>query len=58
MGKMSEWAVEWGQQNGQRKDGCRYDTADGSVRFHSESIDVNVYSSLVTGNGDEIVAEF
>ncbi len=38
--------------------GAHHLLCDGSVRFLSENLDVNVYDSLVTRSGSEIIGEF
>lgn len=38
--------------------GAQFTLADGSVRFISENIDLNVYKSLSTMQGLEVIAEF
>jgi hypothetical protein len=38
--------------------GCHFSLCDGSGRFISENIDVNVFRSLVTRSGGEVVGEF
>ena len=38
--------------------GCHFSLGDGSSRFISENIDVNVYKALITRNGGETIGEF
>ena len=38
--------------------GAHHALGDGSVRFLSENLDVNVYDALSTRNGDEIFGDF
>ena len=38
--------------------GCQFSLTDGSARFISENIDVDVFRFLVTRNGGEVVSEF
>ena len=38
--------------------GCHFSMCDGSGRFISENIDVNIFRALTTRNGGEVVGEF
>jgi prepilin-type N-terminal cleavage/methylation domain-containing protein len=38
--------------------GCQFSLSDGSARFISENIDLGVFRSLLTRNGNEVVGEF
>ncbi len=38
--------------------GCQFSMTDGSARFISENIDLNVYQALITCSGGEVVGEF
>lgn len=47
----------WGPSS-QHTGGAHHLPCDGSVRFLSENLDVNVYDALATRNGGEVVGEF
>ena len=56
----SAWGVvdrEWGPSSF-HEGGAHHLLCDGSVRFISENLDMNLYQSLVTRNGGEVVGEF
>ena len=38
--------------------GCQFSLSDGSARFISENIDVDLFRALLTRNGNEVVGEF
>jgi prepilin-type N-terminal cleavage/methylation domain-containing protein len=38
--------------------GCQFSLSDGSARFISENIDVNLFRALITRRGNEVVGEF
>jgi prepilin-type processing-associated H-X9-DG protein len=46
------------QFSSRHEGGCHFSLADGSARFVSENIDVNLYRGLTTRQGGEVLGEF